>query len=97
MGDLNGDQLDDLLFNNADEATKPKKGKLSVALYNKDTNTYDISDFVETLVDKDCGGAASVVAKPMLTTPHTVSLIDFDGDCLADLFITIQDEDDPTR
>ena len=26
-----------------------------------------------------------------LTVPHSIGLVDFDGDCMADLFITIQD------
>ena len=26
-----------------------------------------------------------------LTTPHSVALIDFDGDCMSDLFMTVQD------
>ena len=26
-----------------------------------------------------------------LTTPHSVSMIDFDGDCMSDLFLTVND------
>ena len=26
-----------------------------------------------------------------MTTPHAISLVDFDGDCLTDLFVTAKD------
>lgn len=26
-----------------------------------------------------------------MTTPHSVSMVDFDGDCMSDLFMTVQD------
>jgi len=77
------------LFNNEESATKSKNGRLSVAIYNKEKNTYKIDSFYETMVDHDCGGKESQVSKPELTTPHSVSMVDFDGDCLSDLFITI--------
>jgi len=44
------------------------------------------------MVDSDCGGFTSQVETPSLTTPHSVSMIDFDGDCLSDLFLTVEDE-----
>ena len=44
-----------------DEATKPKNGRLSVAFYNKDTNTYQIKGFRDSLVDKNCGGKESLI------------------------------------
>jgi len=28
-----------------------------------------------------------------LTTPHSTSLIDLDGDCISDLFVTVEDQD----
>ena len=52
------------------------------------------------MVDENCYGADSIKSKidaPMLTTPHSVSMVDFDGDCMADLFITIEDENDPSK
>ena len=30
-------------------------------------------------------------SRQRLTSPHTVALVDFDGDCLSDLFMTVQD------
>ena len=44
------------------------------------------------MVDPDCGGVASQIKEPMLTTPHSVSMVDFDGDCMSDLFMTVKDE-----
>lgn len=35
------------------------------------------------------------IGKPIenkrLTVPHSTALVDFDGDCMADLFVTVQD------
>ncbi len=31
----------------------------------------------------------SPIENKRLTVPHSVALIDFDGDCLADLFMTV--------
>ena len=30
-----------------------------------------------------------MIENPVLTTPHSVSMVDFDGDCLSDLFLTV--------
>lgn len=65
---------------------------MNVALFNSATQTYDVSDFRSTMVDPECGGFTSQIDAPMLTTPHSVSMVDFDGDCMADLFMTVQDE-----
>jgi hypothetical protein len=50
---------------------------------------YDISNFKDTMVNPDCGGFTSQIKKPMLTTPHSVSMVDFDGDFMSDLFLTV--------
>jgi hypothetical protein len=48
------------------------------------------------MIDPDCdgvnGGLQSQLKEPKLTNPHSVSMVDFDGDCLSDLFMTVQDE-----
>jgi hypothetical protein len=90
IGDLNGDFIDDVIFNNRVETSS--KGRLNVAIYNSQNRTYDISGFKETMVDPECGGFTSKIESPQLTTPHSVSMIDFDGDCLSDLFLTVEDE-----
>jgi hypothetical protein len=68
-----------------------------VALYNSNTHEYEVSPFRESMVDPECGGKQSLVTKPELTTPHSVSMIDFDGDCLSDLFLTVQEQDAPNK
>ena len=90
VGDLNGDQIDDIIFNN-ENPKNASQGKLNVAIYNKSSGVYDISSFKETMVDQSCGGVPSQIAAPQLTTPHSVSMLDFDGDCMSDLFLTVQD------
>ena len=62
---------------------------MNVALYNSDTHSYDIGSFRDLMVDKECGGITSMIEEPELTTPHSVSMIDFDGDCMSDLFLTV--------
>mmetsp|Transcript_29304 Transcript_29304/g.44140 ORF Transcript_29304/g.44140 Transcript_29304/m.44140 type:complete len:183 (+) Transcript_29304:556-1104(+) len=49
------------------------------------------------MVDKNCGGKASPVENPELTTPHSISMVDFDGDCMSDLFMTVQDGSNPSK
>lgn len=89
VGDINGDYYDDVIFNNMD--AKGPGGKLDVAIFNPETKKYDIGNFKDKMVDPNCGGLASPLAAAELTTPHSVSLVDFDGDCLSDLFLTVQD------
>lgn len=89
--------IDDILFNNAENGDTTRKGRLNVAIYMPDKNSYDIHSFKDAMVDDDCGGLSSPVDMPMLTSPHSVSRPDFDGDCMSDLFLTIQDQNDPSK
>jgi hypothetical protein len=41
--------------------------------------------------DETEGCISKSLAKQKLTTPHSASLIDLDGDCLSDLFLTVED------
>lgn len=97
ISDLNGDMIDDIIFNNAENNQFTQKGRINVAIYNSDKNSYDLHNFKTAMVDDDCGGLQSPIDNPILTSPHTVSRPDFDGDCMADLFLTIQDENDPSK
>ena len=49
------------------------------------------------MVDPDCGGLKSKIQTPELTTPHSISMVDFDGDCMSDLFLTVQEQDNPNK
>lgn len=79
--------MDDIIFNNRDAKSG---GQLNVAIFNIKTLKYDIANFKEAMVDSECSGHDSQIKEPMLTTPHSVSMIDFDGDCMSDLFMTVQ-------
>lgn len=96
IGDLNGDMIDDIIFNNAnnDNFTNAGQGRLNVAIFMPNKNEYDIHNFKNALVDEDCGGLTSQIENPLLSTPHSVAMPDFDGDCMSDLFITVEDEKD---
>jgi hypothetical protein len=41
--------------------------------------------------DETEGCMSKTLPKQKLTTPHSASLIDLDGDCLSDLFLTVED------
>ena len=42
--------------------------------------------------DETVGCISSKISKKKLSTPHSVSMIDLDGDCMSDLFLTITDK-----
>ena len=58
VGDLNGDMIDDLIFNNAndDQHTQNGKGRLNVAIFMPGKDKYDVHNFKNAMVDEDCGG-----------------------------------------
>jgi len=89
--------VDDILFNNQDDGQVTRHGRLNVALFNEKTGKYDVGNFRNMMVDQDCGGATRALESPRLTTPHSVSMPDFDGDCMSDLFLTVEDESDPSK
>ena len=41
--------------------------------------------------DAEEGCISSDMSHKRLTIPHSTAMIDFDGDCMADLFMTVQD------
>ena len=67
--------------------------KLTIALFkNNNYVSHPFSDFVGS-----CDGPISKMRNPVLSQPHSVSLIDLDGDCLADLFLTLEEADDSSQ
>ena len=95
VSDLNGDQIDDVLFNNDEESTK----KLTVAIFNSQKDAYDLVSFHDVMIDQETchGSPKSPLVNPILSSPHSVSMVDFDGDCMSDLFLTLQEADDPDK
>ena len=44
-----------------------------------------------TVLDETEGCLQRKITKKKLSTPHSTSLLDLDGDCMSDLFITVTD------
>ena len=90
ISDLNGDFLEDVLYS---EALPPHK--LKVALQSRNPEEFLIRDFDQAMLVTDetegCLQRSSSQGVKKLSIPHTAAQIDFDGDCLSDLFITVQD------
>ncbi len=51
-------------------------------------------DFDSSLLvtDETEGCISKKLTKKKLSMPHSTSMVDFDGDCLSDLFITVTDQ-----
>ena len=91
IGDLNGDFLDDMMFTEA--------GASNQILVNLQVPQSDIGDppiFYQTTFenallvrDEEEGCISKTIENKRLTVPHSTALVDFDGDCLADLFVTV--------
>jgi integrin alpha FG-GAP repeat containing protein 1 len=87
VGDLNGDFLDDLMFTDVSGGIK-----IAFQVVMVGEETFVIKDFAAAIpLAKPEPGCMTPVASNRLTSPHSVSMIDFDGDCMSDLFVTVQD------
>jgi hypothetical protein len=64
----------------------------------KDVRTkFEIRDFASSMLVQDqtegcLYQSKEQMAAKKLTTPHSVTLVDFDGDCISDLFVTVEDK-----
>ena len=93
VGDLNGDYLDDIMF------TEPgATSQVMVALQIPEKvldqpPTFFTTTFEHALLirDENYGCIDKPIENKRLTVPHSIGLVDFDGDCMADLFVTVQD------
>lgn len=70
--------------------------KLKVAFQSRNPTEFLIRDFDQSMLVTDetegcLGRTAGTVYHRKLSTPHSVSMVDFDGDCLSDLFMTVVD------
>lgn len=67
---------------------------LMVAFQKRNPNELFIQDFDSALLvtDETEGCLPKKTPRKKLSTPHSTSLIDLDGDCLSDLFVTITDQ-----
>ncbi len=67
---------------------------LMIAFQKRNPTEFYLRDFESSLMvtDETEGCLQRKSGKRKLTSPHSSSLIDFDGDCLSDLFITVVDQ-----
>ena len=80
--DLNGDFLEDVMFN------QPGSSDIMIAFQvPSDPTALHMTSFNDALIadDDDC---MTPFDSKQLTTPHSVAMLDFDGDCMSDLFLT---------
>lgn len=80
--------MEDILF------TDPGTQDLKLALQKKNPREFHVDSFEALMLDTDEteGCLQRKVGKRKLTTPHSVSMLDFDGDCLSDLFLTVVEQ-----
>ena len=86
--DLNGDMQVDLIFNMIDQDNRLspyviEKQKLNLGYLPRPLSTFAFESAEHSLAP----------SKRALTSPHSVAFVDLNKDCLADLFLTTQDEE----
>ena len=89
IADINGDFLDDVLY------TDSSSGQIKVAFQAVvgGDETFIVKDFSSSIpmAKPEDGCLTRSSSNVRLTSPHSASMIDFDGDCMSDLFLTVQD------
>ena len=95
---MNGDFLDDIIYTDPGHSSQIM---VSYQLPNNSTSQYSVTPqqafytttFENALLVKnpDEGCISKTIETKRLTIPHSTALVDFDGDCMADLFVTVQD------
>ena len=88
MLDLNGDQIMDIMYQ---PSTTAHFKDLTVALGTEDPDVYNFSDFFGTFVMESSDFCGEPNSSDQLSTPHSSTFIDFDGDCKPDLMLTRSD------
>lgn len=89
IADLNGDFLEDVMY------TDPSSNKIKIAFQAiaNGEEVLIIRDFYEaipmTKLEPDC--ITKGLPNARMTSPHSMSMIDLDGDCMSDLFLTVED------
>ena len=82
IADLNGDFIEDVMFN------QPGQTDIMIAFQVPgDPAALLMQSFNSGLIagDEDC---LAPFDSKQLTTPHSTAMLDFDGDCMSDLFLT---------
>lgn len=83
---MNGDYLEDIIYTDTNH-------NLMIAFQRRNPNELQTQDFDSSMLvqDETEGCISRKLSKKKLSVPHSTSLMDFDGDCLSDLFITVTD------
>lgn len=86
IADFNGDFLQDVMFNTVEGTA------MQVAYQDKETGHFKIKPFQSSMLvqDETVGCISKTIPSAILSTPHSASMIDLDGDCISDLFLTVQ-------
>ena len=93
IADLNGDYLDDILYTETSATSQILVALQLPQLTVDDPPMFHTSQFDTMMrvqgenMEEGCIGHS--LENKRLTVPHSAALIDFDGDCLADLFLTV--------
>ena len=94
IGDLNGDFLEDVLFTESGPSAQIMVSLQIPEAAPGDAPAFHTTRFENALVgseEDEPGCITKTIENKRMTVPHSAALIDFDGDCLADLFLTVQD------
>ena len=55
------------------------------------TTSFEQALLVREATGNEEGCIQKTIENKRMTVPHSTALVDFDGDCMADLFVTVQD------
>jgi integrin alpha FG-GAP repeat containing protein 1 len=88
IADINGDFLEDVMYTSEDGSIKVAFQTASGSEETFVTRSFDQAIPMDK-PEQDCLTRSSSSVR--LTSPHSVSLIDLDGDCMSDLFLTVED------
>ena len=90
---MNGDFLDDILYTEAGASSQIVVALQLPSASTSEPPAFYTSSFDNTLPVRDAeeGCIQKPIENKRMTVPHSAALVDFDGDCLADLFMTVQD------
>ena len=93
IADLNGDYLEDIMYTDSSASSQIMVALQLPSATVSEPPAFYTSSFDSALLSSNPeeGCIQKTIENKRLTVPHSSALIDFDGDCMSDLFVTIQD------
>mmetsp|Transcript_17128 Transcript_17128/g.26485 ORF Transcript_17128/g.26485 Transcript_17128/m.26485 type:complete len:109 (+) Transcript_17128:1-327(+) len=83
MLDVNSDMITDFIYVSTSNEIKVAVGK------SKNSTEFEIKDFTEfTFTSEDDPACKTVSTKDLISTPHSNSFLDLNGDCMPDIFMS---------